>query len=122
MARILLIEDDEDIADNTILFLEHKTHQVVHVISAADGLEQMRYGSFDLIICDGHLPDMDGLAICKTYRDEGGSVPILMSSGRSNPDDKRRSQEVGITAYIVKPFTLEQLEQSVDSLIAAAKP
>lgn len=117
MTRILLVEDDDDIADNTIIFLEHKNYEVVHVDSGMDGLEQMRFGSFDLIILDGRLPDMDGLEVCSNYRAEGGTAPILMASGRSNPDDQRRGKAAGVSAYIVKPFSLNELEKQIDDLL-----
>ncbi len=118
MAKILLIEDDEDIADNTILFLELRKHEVMHVCSGVDGLEQIRFGNFDLAIMDGNLPGMDGLEIAKTYRDEGGTTPILMSSGRSHAEDRQRGVEAGVSSYIVKPYSLSELESAINDLLA----
>lgn len=117
MAKILLVEDDEDIADNMVLFLEHNGHHVVQVASGADGLEQMRYGNFDVVLLDGHLPDMDGLEVCRTYRQEGGRTPILMATGRSKSDDLQRGADAGVSAYIVKPFTLSELAAQVNALL-----
>jgi DNA-binding response OmpR family regulator len=119
MAKILLIEDDVDIADNTILFLEHKKHQVTHVASGMDGLEQMRFGKFDLVILDGHLPDLDGLEVCINYREEGGTMPILMASGRSNSMDQKRGKDAGVNAYVIKPYSLIELETQIDSLLSS---
>ncbi|MBX9772487.1 MAG: response regulator [Candidatus Obscuribacterales bacterium] len=119
MARILLIEDDEDIADNTMLFLEIRKHEVVHVGCGTDGLEQLRYGNFDLVLLDGNLPDMDGIDVCTTFRSEGGKLPVLMTSGRSNVEDQKRGIQAGVTSYIVKPYSLNDLEREINTLLAA---
>lgn len=119
MARILLIEDDPDIADNAIVFLEHKEHDVVHVSKGMDGLEQMRFGEFDLVILDGNLPDMDGLDVCKSYREEGGILPIIMASGRASQQEKRQAASAGANAYIVKPYSLKDLQDEIESLISS---
>lgn len=119
MAKILLVEDDEDISDNAALFLEHKGHQVTIVDNGADGLEQMRYGNFEIIILDGHLPDMDGLELCNSYREEGGKVPVLMATGRSSSADQQRGQEVGVNGYIVKPYSLEDLLIKINSILSS---
>ena len=119
MARILLIEDDEDIADNTTLFLEIRKHEVTHVASGTDGLEQLRYGNFDLAIMDGNLPDMDGIDVCGKYRADGGKVPVLMTSGRSDPEDQKRGYDAGVSSYIVKPYSLTQLENEIKALLGA---
>lgn len=119
MAKILLVEDDEDISDNTALFLEHMGHQVCIVDNGTDGLEQMRYGNFDIIILDGHLPDMDGLELANTYREEGGRLPVLMATGRSSAADQQRGQEIGVNGYIVKPYSLEDLLGKVNSILAS---
>jgi DNA-binding response OmpR family regulator len=119
MAKILLVEDDLDIADNTILFLEIKNHNVTHVTSGMDGLEQMRFGEFDIVILDGNLPDMDGLEVCSAYREEGGKTPILMATGRSHSSDQKRGVEAGVTAYVVKPYSLNLLQEQIDLLLAS---
>ena len=122
MAKILLVEDDQDIADNTLLFLEIRKHDVMHVATGTDGLEQLRYGEFDLVLLDGNLPDMDGLEVCRKYRAEGGKVPILMTSGRSNLEDQRKGKDAGISAYLVKPYSLSDLEREVKLLLPAESP
>ena len=120
MAKILLVEDDVDIADNAVLFLKFKKHTVLHVTSGLDGLEQLRYGKFDIAILDGHLPDMDGLEVCKTYRDEGGTAPVMMATGRSDAADMQRGTEAGVSAYIVKPYSLTDLEKNIEKLLTPA--
>jgi len=120
VAKILLVEDDQDIADNAMLFLKHRKHNVLHVTSGLDGLEQLRYGKFDLAILDGNLPDMDGLDVAKTFRDEGGTTPILMATGRSDSSEIQKGKEAGVNAYIIKPYSLADLEQNVGALVPAA--
>ncbi len=120
VAKILLVEDDQDIADNAMLFLKHRKHNVLHVTSGLDGLEQLRYGKFDLAILDGNLPDMDGLDVCKTFREEGGTTPILMATGRSDSSEIQKGKDAGVNAYIIKPYSLADLEQNVGALVPAA--
>ena len=122
VAKILLVEDDQDIADNAMLFLKHRKHNVMHVTSGLDGLEQLRYGKFDLAILDGNLPDMDGLDIAKTFREEGGKTPILMATGRSDSAEIQKGKDAGVNAYLIKPYSLADLEQHVSSLVVPAAP
>lgn len=122
MAKILIIEDDLDIADNTVLFLRHKKHTVTHVTSGLDGLEQLRYGKFDLAILDGHLPDMDGFDVCKAYREEGGEVPILMATGRSDAADMQKGKDCGVSSYVVKPYSLMELDKHIGALLPSPTP
>jgi len=116
MAKILLIEDDIDIAENAVLFLKHRKHNVMHVTSGLDGLEQLRYGKFDLAILDGNLPDMDGVEVCQTYRDEGGKTPILMATGRSDSEEIQKCIDAGVNAYIIKPYSLADLDSNISAL------
>jgi DNA-binding response OmpR family regulator len=117
MARILLVDDDEDLSVMIEAWLSSRGHKVLAVFSGADGLEQMRFGKFDLIILDGHLPDMEGIDICREYRGEGGKVPILMLSGNTNRDDLERGLAAGVNEYMCKPVKFAAMAIKLDTLL-----
>ena len=87
MASILLVEDDTDLASAIKLWFERKGYVIENVTTGAEALECIRFEKFDLIILDGHLPDMTGVEICSHYRTGGGTSPVLMLSGLSAADE-----------------------------------
>ncbi len=118
MANILLVEDDVELSGTLTMVLASKNHQVTTALTGTEGLEQMRFGDFDAIILDGMLPDMDGTAICRTYRQDGGKAPVLMLTGRVDASSVRDGMEAGASAYLKKPFGVRELLSSLDSLLS----
>jgi two-component system alkaline phosphatase synthesis response regulator PhoP len=117
MKNILLVEDDPEIVnllrDN---FMAHK-YQVTATKSGRDGAERACKNSFDLIILDIMLPDIDGMAICRSIRDRKISTPILMLTARSEEIDKVLALELGADDYVTKPFGIRELIARVNALI-----
>ncbi len=105
---ILLIEDDEAIAEPLIFGLQHEGMQVRHAVKGADGIELSRREKPDVILLDVMLPDMDGFAVCKTVRRES-AAPILMLTARGQEMDRVMGLELGADDYIVKPFSFREL-------------
>ncbi|MBX9687780.1 MAG: response regulator [Candidatus Obscuribacterales bacterium] len=120
MARILLVEDDECLAETVEMWLASHGHQVILAFSGTDGLEQMRFGEFDLIILDGRLPDMDGADICREYREDGGKVPVIMVTGNSETAERERGLQAGVNEYIRKPFELNVVLAKMNALLAVS--
>jgi DNA-binding response OmpR family regulator len=120
VATILLVEDDEDLAFAIKMWLERKNHKIEAVTTGLEALEQMQYGTFDLIILDGLLPDMQGVDICRHFRAAGGTVPILMLSGNALETHKDSGLEAGANDYLAKPFAIEELTLRIQSLLAKA--
>ena len=111
MALILLIEDHHDIAAMVCEHLEFSGHEVDYAADGVTGLHLAVTGEFDAIILDLMLPGMDGLEICRKYRNEaGGSKPILMLTARDTLEDKVAGLDAGADDYLVKPFEMEELD------------
>ncbi|UHQ19557.1 response regulator transcription factor [Lysobacter sp. KIS68-7] len=111
--KVLLVEDQADIAANIWDFLERRGHEVDHCADGASGLERARNGDFDVIVLDLGLPRLDGLDLCKTLRDAGLGVPVLMLTARDTLDDKLRGYAHGADDYMVKPFAMRELEARI---------
>lgn len=122
MARILLVEDDAELSGTLQMVLGGDNHTVTAVLGGVEGMEQARYGEFDLIVLDGYLPEISGLEICRTYRQEGGTAPVLMLTGQSDPKSKQGFIEAGASDYLMKPFGIKDLLSKVSALLSAAAP
>ena len=103
MSRILIIEDEESIAELEKDYLELSGFEVEIENDGADGLEKALGEDFDLIILDLMLPGIDGFEICKRFR-EKKNTPIIMVSAKKEDIDKIRGLGLGADDYITKPF------------------
>jgi two-component system, OmpR family, phosphate regulon response regulator PhoB len=108
--RVLLIEDDRDIAEAISYQLDKAGLQVRLAYTGEEGLEASRRG-VDLVLLDLNLPSMDGLEVCRMIRRQSGTahVPIIIVSARSDEVDRVLGLEVGADDYMVKPFSLKEL-------------
>ncbi len=107
--RILVVEDDQHLADGLRVNLELEGHDPVVAESAEEGLHYWKRGGVDLILLDVMLPGMDGFAFCRRVRESGDRVPVLFLTARGRDDDRIRGLEEGGDDYIVKPFNLREL-------------
>lgn len=108
MSKILIIEDEEVIADLEKDYLELSGFEVAITNNGKDGLEQALKGDFSLIILDLMLPEMDGFEVCKKIREER-NIPIIMVSAKKDDIDKIRGLGLGADDYITKPFSPSEL-------------
>lgn len=108
MSRILIIEDEESIAELEKDYLELSGFEVEIENDGADGLEKALAEDFDLIILDLMLPGMDGFEICKRIR-EKKNTPIIMVSAKKEDIDKIRGLGLGADDYITKPFSPSEM-------------
>ncbi len=108
MNRILIIEDEEAIADLEKDYLELSDFQVQIENNGDSGLNAALAGDFDLIILDLMLPGMDGFEVCKKIR-EKKNIPILMVSAKKDDIDKIRGLGLGADDYMTKPFSPSEL-------------
>jgi len=115
--RILVIEDEEHIADGIRLNLSIQGFLVKIAQDGIDGLEQWRSWQPDLIILDIMLPMIDGFSILKTIRQEDEKIPVLILSARGDTKDKVKGLRYGVDDYLSKPFDLEEFLLRVDRLI-----
>jgi DNA-binding response OmpR family regulator len=114
--KILVIEDDADIASNIGQYFEDKGHRLDFAYSGTQGLALALAERFDLIILDLMLPGKDGISLCREYREQSRETPILMLTARDTLEDKITGFEVGSDDYLVKPFSLRELEMRVLAL------
>jgi DNA-binding response OmpR family regulator len=114
--RILVIEDQHDIAANLWDFHERRGHAVDHCADGVAGLARARAGGFDAIVLDLGLPRLDGLQLCRALREAGDGVPVLMLTARDTLEDKLRGYAEGADDYMVKPFALRELEARLRAL------
>ena len=114
--KILVIEDDKDIAHLVELHLRDAGHEVRVVHDGKAGLELALSSPFDLIILDLLLPGMDGLEICRRVRAASAYTPILMLTARSAELDRVLGLEIGADDYLTKPFSIRELLARVKAL------
>jgi len=115
--KILIIEDDTQIAAVMRKGLSELHFDVVVEHNGRDGLERARSEMFSLIILDIMLPGMNGWAICETIRDERDTTPILMLTARDTVDDRVRGLDIGADDYLPKPFDFMELVARVNALL-----
>jgi two-component system alkaline phosphatase synthesis response regulator PhoP len=116
-ARVLLVEDEEAIAQGLLVNLRRKGWEPV---LAVDGGEAHRLATderFDIIILDIRLPTMDGFELCQRLRTAGDLTPILMLTAKNQPDDVVYGLKLGADDYVTKPFDLAELLARVEGLL-----
>jgi len=115
--RVLVIEDDIDIAKNICDFLEQRGHSVDYAADGVTGLHRAVTDSFDAVLLDVALPGMSGLDVCRKLRSEArNDTPILMLTARDRLEDKLAGFESGADDYLVKPFALREVEARLRAL------
>lgn len=115
--NILVIEDNQDLAANLYDFLEGKGHQVDAAADGVTGLHLAVVNDYDVIVLDLILPGIHGFEVCRKLREEAGKgTPVLMLTARDTLDDKLAGFECGADDYVVKPFSLRELEARLKAL------
>ncbi len=114
--RILIIEDDMEIADLVGLHLNDLNYETVHCGNGIDGLNLALEGAFDFIVLDLTLPGMDGLEICRRVRSERSYIPILMLTSKVEEMDRVLGLELGADDYLTKPFSVRELVARVKAI------
>lgn len=115
--RILIIEDNPDIAGNIGDYLELHKHIVDFASDGVMGLRLATENSFDAIILDINLPRMDGFELCRRLREEHQlDTPVLMLTARDSLADKVTGFQLGAWDYLIKPFEMKELALRLDAL------
>lgn len=116
--RILIVEDHPDILANLYGFLEPKGHQLDSARNGYGGLALASEHDYDVIVLDVMLPGLNGLELCQKLRTElGKSTPVLMLTARDSLTDKVAGFDSGADDYLVKPFSLVELEVRLKALV-----
>lgn len=120
--RILVIEDNRDIAANLGDYLEDRGHEVDFAADGVTGLHLAVVNDFDAIVLDLNLPGMDGLEVCRKLRqDARKQTPVLMLTARDALEQKLAGFESGADDYLVKPFALQEVEARLQVLSRRGK-
>ncbi len=109
MARIMIIEDDEEMRSLLVDFFEEKGFETDSVSNGADALRKLSKDHFDLVITDIRMPGLTGLDILPRMRRLKPETPIIVMTAYGSGDVRRRSLEAGATAYLEKPIPLSKL-------------
>lgn len=118
MAQTLLfIEDNEDILLNLFAWFEDKGFTCDCARNGTAGLELAESGQFDCLILDIMLPGLDGIEVCRRLRKGGAQTPIIMLTAMDAVDDRVIGLESGADDYLVKPFSLKELEARIRALL-----
>lgn len=116
-SKVLIVEDERAIVEILKFNLSREGYETLEALDGQTGLDLARTADPDLILLDVMLPKMDGFTICRTLRDEGFAVPILMLTAREEENDKVFGLEAGADDYITKPFSMRELMARVKANI-----
>lgn len=115
--KILVVEDNRDIAENIADYLEPQGHVLDFAVDGEQGLALALEDDFDVIVLDLMLPRLNGIDVCKQIRQAKNATPVLMLTARDQLDDKLQGFAVGADDYLVKPFSVKELEARLYALL-----
>ena len=117
MTRVLVIEDNRDLAFAVVNALESEGFEVIVAESGPEGVEKAQAVAAEVIILDLMLPGFDGFRVLRTLRASGVETPILILTARGEEDDKVKGFRLGADDYVTKPFGAMELVARVDALL-----
>ncbi len=115
--RILIVEDSPLLAEGIAKTFRAKGYAVDHVETGEDGDSALQTGTYDLVILDLGLPDLDGLDVLRRMRSRRSRVPVLVLTARDSVQQRVEGLNLGADDYVGKPFSLEELEARAGALI-----
>jgi two-component system KDP operon response regulator KdpE len=107
--RVLVVDDEPAIRRFLRTSLDSQGFDIHEAVDGQSALAQMLRGTFDVLVLDLGLPDMDGLDVIRTLREQGSSVPIIVLSSRSDEAGKVKALDLGADDYVTKPFGMDEL-------------
>lgn len=119
--RLLLVEDNPDLADAIIRRMRRSGHAVDWQADGLAAASVLRYQSFDLVVLDIGLPKLDGLRVLAGMRERGDSTPVLMLTARDGIEDRVQALDVGADDYLGKPFDFREFEARCRVLLRRAR-
>ncbi|MBA3858067.1 MAG: DNA-binding response regulator [Cyanobacteria bacterium PR.3.49] len=117
MAKLLVVEDDSNLADSVVDMLKSENHMVEFTPNGMDAANLLAVSAYDLIVLDLGLPDKDGIEVLKEYRGRGGRGKVLILTGRGKIEEKEQGLDLGADDYLTKPFHVKELAARVRALL-----
>ena len=115
--RVLIVEDDQQIASFITKGLKQAGFAVDHVSDGEEGLQMAKLNPYDVMVIDIMLPGLDGFSVIEKLRSKGNTIPILVLSARGSLDDKLKGFQSGSDDYLTKPFSFSELQARVQALL-----
>jgi CheY-like chemotaxis protein len=124
MAKILIVDDEEDVRMVTRTILERAGHEVIEAASGNEGLKVLENHKPDLVILDVMMPDMSGWGVCEKIKTNRGfrDIPVLMFTVKTEMKDMRHSRRTNADAHVNKPFGIDVLLKTVERLLESDTP
>lgn len=119
--NILVIDDDRSARMLLDRLLTRAGHQVTIVDTAEQGLEKLSNGHFDLLITDKNLPGIDGIEVLRQARQKLPRLRSILITGFPTPETREQAMELGVFAFVTKPFGVHDILDQCDGAIRAAK-
>lgn len=115
--KILLVEDEEHLLKIIQLNLELEGYAVTTAVTGIEALKEFRKSTFDIVLLDVMLPEMNGFDVCEAIRKENTHVPILFLTAKGSGEDRIQGLKLGADDYLTKPFNLEELLLRIQILL-----
>lgn len=115
--KILLVEDDASLAEIIVFNLELAGYDIDHLVDGDIAWKQLQYKQYDLVLLDVMLPGLSGLEICRRLREQNPAQAIVMLTSLSSEYDRVNGLEIGADDYLVKPFSVRELQARVKALL-----
>ncbi|MCL1049682.1 response regulator transcription factor [Shewanella abyssi] len=119
--KILLVEDEQDLAKLVMLNLKSMNHTVTHCTTLQQASQVIAAKQIDLILMDRMLPDGDGITLCQQIREAGNELPCMLLTAKDSEADVVLGLESGADDYLVKPFSVLELRARVKALLRRGK-
>ncbi len=117
MARVLVVDDDDTVANVVVSYLERGGHDATRVADGRAALESIQAYPPDLVVLDLMLPEIDGLEVCRRLRSTVPDLPVIMLTALGEAEDRIAGLEVGADDYVTKPFSPRELVLRIDSVL-----
>lgn len=121
-ARILIVEDDTEVNAHLTRSLQENGYAVESTHSGSEGLALAQKNTYDILLLDRMLPQVDGLTILSTIRKASNTTPVLILSALGNVDDRVEGLKAGGDDYLIKPFALVELQARIEALLRRGQP
>lgn len=109
MAKILLVEDEKDLAQQLKDWFQREQHTIDVVYTGQDALNYLKVSKYDLVILDWMLPLVSGLEVLQNMRSRNNRTPVIMLTAKDSEDEKEKGLDSGADDYVTKPFSLREL-------------